>query len=195
MPKLKILLVSDYFTWILGTWAKQISRLSTKHDYYFFSQQLLPYYSQEWETILKKVDLVHVLSDFEFEKLKIPNNLPLVGSIHHVINWQNLIPITQKSDHIMVVANEWQEFFLQKGIAPEQIHLFYNGVDTNRFYPLNNPSLARQKLGISSQTPLIGYIAFLKLMRYSSTNEQTNCECLSKRLGYRHQRSLLSKKR
>ncbi|MDJ0593867.1 MAG: ATP-binding cassette domain-containing protein [Pleurocapsa sp. MO_226.B13] len=33
-------------------------------------------------------------------------------------------------------------------------------------------------------------IAFLKLMRYSSTNEQTNCEYLSRRLGYRPQRAL-----
>ena len=159
MTKLKVLLVPDYLTWILGTWAKQIVRVGTKHDYYFFSQQMLPYHQKEWESLIAAVDLVHVLSDFDFEKLTIPKNLPLVGSIHHVTNWQKLIPITEKSDVIMMVANEWKEFVCQQGVPEEKLCLFNNGVEKSKFYPTGDRLAARKKLGINSATLLIGYSA------------------------------------
>ncbi|WP_413164617.1 glycosyltransferase family 4 protein [Capilliphycus salinus ALCB114379] len=159
MTQLKVLLVPDYLTWILGTWAKQIVRVGTQHDYYFFSQQMLPYHQKEWESLIKIVDVVHVLSDFDFEKLTLPDSLPLVGSIHHVTNWPKLIPIAEKSDAIMMVANEWKEFVCQQGVSEDQLFLFNNGVEQSKFYPLNNRLKARKQLGINSETPLIGYSA------------------------------------
>ncbi len=157
MSQLRILLVPDYLTWILGTWAKQIVRTGTQHDYYFFPQQMLPYYYEEYQTLVEGVDLIHILSDFDFDKLVLPPNVPTIGSIHHVTNWDKLVPITKQTDALMVVANEWKEFLCQKGISEERIRLFNNGVDSSIFYPVSDKVLARKQLGIHSDTPLIGY--------------------------------------
>ncbi|MGC9525197.1 MAG: glycosyltransferase family 4 protein [Limnospira sp.] len=159
MTKLKVLLVPDYLDWILGTWAKQIVRVGTRHDYYFFPQQMFPHYQKEWDSLIERVDVIHVLNDFAFEKTKFPDSLPAVGSIHHVTDWEPLIPITQKCDRIMTVAGEWRDFLLEKGIPGDRISLFHNGVDTSVFYPLPDKMEARRKLGISSPMPLIGYSA------------------------------------
>jgi glycosyltransferase involved in cell wall biosynthesis len=159
MKKLKVLLIPDYFAWVLGTWAKQIVRVGTQHDYYFFPQQMFPYYRQEWESLLQIADVIHVLSDFDFEKTIFPTTVPSVGSIHHVTNWEKLIPITQKCDRIMAVAGEWKDFLCEKGIPGDRISLFNNGVDTSIFYPLPDKMEARRQLGITSEIPLIGYSA------------------------------------
>lgn len=158
MPKLRVLLVPDYFNWILGTWAKEIVRTGKVHEYYFFSQQMLTYHANEWEFIANKVDVIHVLSDFGFEQLNIPKNIPRIGSIHHVdTSWQDITYVTQTNDATMTVANEWKEFLCERGVPPERICLFNNGVDTAKFYPLGDRISARTQLGIHSDTFLIGY--------------------------------------
>lgn len=159
MTKLKVLLVPDYLAWVLGTWAKQIARVGTRHDYYFFPQQMFPYYQKEWDSLVERVDVIHVLNDFDFEKTTFPDTIPSVGSIHHVTDWEPLIPIAQKCDRIMAVAGEWKDFLLEKGIPGDRISLFNNGVDTSIFYPLPDKMEARRQLGITSDTPLIGYSA------------------------------------
>lgn len=157
MEKLKILLVPDYLSWILGTWAKQIVRASRSHDYYYFPQQMLPYYHKEWESLIESVDLVHVLSPLGMEQMKIPADLPTIGSIHHVTDWGNMIPITSKSDMIMTVANEWMEYVIQQGVPVEKTCLINNGVDTSLFFPQGDRLIARKKIGINSDIPLIGF--------------------------------------
>lgn len=159
MQRLKILLVVDYLPWVLGTWAKQIVRVGTNHDYYFFSQQILHYHPRWWQTLLKGVDLVHVLIDLDFEELKIPPNLPVVSSIHHVSNWPQMRPIIKGSDALVTVAREWQEYVIAQGIPSEKVFLFHNGVDPSKFYSTGDRIIARKKLGIDTNIPLIGYSA------------------------------------
>src|SRR5512141_7723 len=86
MDKLKVLLVPDFLPWILGTWAKQISQLSSLHDYYFFSQQMLQLYPDEWERLLSTVDVVHFLNQWNNKGIQIPPDLPLITSVHHIVN-------------------------------------------------------------------------------------------------------------
>lgn len=160
--KLRVLLVPDHSLWILGTWAKQIVRVGKLHDYYVFPQLMLPHYPSEWKALLDTVDVVHFLNQWEIKSINVPENLPCITSIHHVVDakeWEEqLLPLT-KADAVMVVAEEWREFLLGKGVSAETLHLFYNGVDTTRFYPFNNKLYARKRLGIYSNSKLIGYSA------------------------------------
>jgi glycosyltransferase involved in cell wall biosynthesis len=158
MTKLKVLIVPDSLTWILGVWANQIVKVGTKHDYYFFTQQMLPYYGDEWKRLLNIVDVVHFLSPYDRDKFAIPDRIPKINSINHVVFWDNLAPYA-KADGIMVVADEWKEYLHNKGIPLERLFLLRNGVDTTRFYPLNDKQAARQHLGINSSAKLLGFSA------------------------------------
>lgn len=160
--KLRVLLVPDFFSWILGTWAKQIVQIGTKHEYYFFSQQMLPYYPNEWKSLLEVVDVVHFLNQWEVKNIAIPSNLARITSVHHVVDeseWQEQLLPLMEAHAIMVVAKEWEEFLLQKGIPSEDIYLFHNGVDITRFYPFKNKQAARKALGINSSYCILGYAA------------------------------------
>jgi glycosyltransferase involved in cell wall biosynthesis len=159
MSRLKVLLVPDFFNWVLGNWVKEIVEVGKQHDYYFFSQQMIDYYPREWKSLLDRVDLVHVLTDVNTDRLNIPKHLPRINSIHHVVAWQDVENITQTSDAISVVATEWQKYLIEKGISPAKIHLFNYGIDTSEFYPLGDRRQARTKLGIDSDSFLIGYSA------------------------------------
>lgn len=162
MSRLRILLVPDFLPWILGTWAKQIARIGTMHDYYLFSQQMIPHYTDEWNCLLNTVDVVHFLNQFGVKNIAVPTALPIVNSIHHVLDteeWEKqLLPLTE-ADAVMVVAEEWKAFLHAKGVLRERIHLFKNGVDTATFYPFHDKVSARKRLGIHSNTCLIGYSA------------------------------------
>lgn len=158
MTKLKVLIVPDSLTWILGVWANQIVKVGTQHDYYFFTQQMLPYYSNEWKKLLNIVDVVHFLSPYDRDKFAIPDRIPKINSINHVVFWDNLAPYAT-ADGIMVVANEWKDYLHHKGIPLERLFLLRNGVDTTRFYPLNDKQIARQHLGIASSARLLGFAA------------------------------------
>lgn len=158
MSKLRVLLVADFLSWILGTWAKQIVRIGTMHDYYLFAQDMLPQYSDEWERLIHNVDVVHFLNQHDIEKMPVPTELPIINSITHVVHWEELRPLTQ-ADAVVVIAEEWKAFLQAKGVPPEQIWLFNIGVNTAQFYPFENKSLARKQLGIRSNASLIGYSA------------------------------------
>lgn len=158
MSRLRILLVPDFLSWIVGTWVQQIARIGTRHDYYFYPIQMLPYYPDEWESLLRIVDVVHFLCPYDLEQFAIPAELSKINSINHVVHWEELIPYTQ-ADAVMVVAEEWKEFLCEKGVPAERLFLFHNGVDTSKFKPFHDKVAARKQLGIDSNACLIGYSA------------------------------------
>lgn len=162
MSRLRILLVPDFLPWVLGTWAQQIARIGTMHDYYLFSQQMMPHYADEWKCLLNTVDVVHFLNQWKVKNIAVPANLPTINSITHVTNaeeWENqLLPLTE-ANAVVVIAEEWKAFLLAKGVPPERIFLFNIGVDTARFYPFHDKVAARKQLAIRSHSDLIGYSA------------------------------------
>lgn len=168
MRRLRILLVPDLLPWVLGTWAQQIARMGTMHDYYLFSQQMIPPYADEWKCLLNTVDVVHFLNQWEVKNIAVPANLPTITSITHVTNaeeWEDqIVPLTE-ANAVVVIAEEWKAFLHAKGVPPEHIYLFNIGVDTAVFYPFHNKVAARKRLGIRSNTCLIGYSA-----KFSSNN-------------------------
>ena len=158
MSNLRILLVPDFLSWILGTWVQQIARIGTRYDYYFFPIEMLPYYTDVWESLLCIVDVVHFLCPYDLDKFATPAELLKINSINHVVYWEELIPYTQ-ADAVMVVAQEWKEFLCEKGVPPERLFLFHNGVDTSKFKPFHDKVVARKQLWIDSNACLIGYSA------------------------------------
>lgn len=162
MARLRILLVPDFLSWVLGTWAKQIALLGERHDYFFFSQEMLPYYPNQWNELLATVDVVHFLNQWEVKNIVTPADLPTITTITHTTDEQEwdeqLAPLT-RADAIVVMASEWREFLHAKGVAPDRVHLFNNGVDTARFHPFQHRAAARRRLGIRSDAHVIGYSA------------------------------------
>jgi glycosyltransferase involved in cell wall biosynthesis len=180
MAKLKILLVADYFNWVLGTLAKSIVRTSSRHDYYFFSQHMLHYYPEDWNALIKTIDLVHILYPYSSKIFSIPDNLPLVASIHHVTNdWSvELDEIAKRSDAIVTGSGEWKEFIYKYIDNKEKLNLFNYGVDTSVYHPIDNRNGVRKILNIDTDTPLIGYSG-----KYSSnTDDRKGVDVLLKSL-------------
>jgi glycosyltransferase involved in cell wall biosynthesis len=160
--KLRVLVVPDYFSWVLGTWAKQIARVGTTHDYYFFSQQMLPHYPDEWNYLISKVDVIHFLNHWYVKDILVPEDLARINTVTHVASreeWEEqILPLTQ-ADAVVVIAEEWKQFLNEKGITSKYIHLFHVGVDTGKFHKFKNKLSARKQLGIYSDLKLIGYSA------------------------------------
>jgi glycosyltransferase involved in cell wall biosynthesis len=162
MRRLKILLVPDLIPWVLGTWAKQIASIGKTHDYFIFSQEMINRHPHEWSKLVKDVDVVHFLNQFGVKDLSIPDHVAIVNSVHHIVNddeWKNDVVALLQAEAVMVVANEWKEYILSRSTQSDNIHLFYNGVDTGKFHPFPDRQIARNDLGIVSDRQVIGYSA------------------------------------
>ena len=162
MDRLKILLVPDFLSWILGTWAQQIAKAGAVHDYYLFSEQMISHYPKQWNALLHEVDVVHFLNHWEAKNRVVPENLARINTITHVTDvqeWEEqMIPLLG-ADGMVVIAQEWREFLLEHGFSAQKLHLCYIGVDPKRFYPMRNQARSRKQLGIDSTSRLIGYSA------------------------------------
>jgi glycosyltransferase involved in cell wall biosynthesis len=164
MRKLRVLLVPDVLPWILGTWAKQIATIGKTHDYFIFSQRMIQQYPDKWQALIQNVDVIHFLNQFEVDQLNIPEHIAVVNSVHHIVSeteWDQEVLHLMNAEAILVVAEEWQEYIQTRLPDCQSLHLFHNGVDRSRFYPFPNRLLARKKLGITSNRPIIGYSAKL----------------------------------
>lgn|GEM_PF-2366828 len=168
MDRLKILLVPDFLPWILGTWAQQISKSGQVHDYYLFSEQMISRYPDRWNALLDEVDVVHFLNHWEVKNRVVPETLARINTITHVTDiqeWEEqMVPLLQ-ADAVVVIAQEWQQFLLERSLPTQKLHLCYIGVDPKRFYPIRDRSRSRKRLGIDSTSCLIGYSA-----KFSSNN-------------------------
>ena len=161
---LRVLLVPDYIDWILGTWAKQIARLGRAHQYYVFPAGLIAGNRQKWEALMDDIDVVHFLTPYVADYLPEfrARNKRIITSIHHVVDWDTLQPLTD-ADAIMVVAQEWKEYLLNKGVPDSKIHLFQNGVDPHLFAPLENRRSLKRTFNFDPDRFLLGFFA-----KYSS---------------------------
>ena len=156
--QLRVLLVPDYIDWILGTWARQIAQLGKKHHYYVFPVGLIAGNRQKWETLIDYIDIVHFLTPYVADYMPEfrARNKGIVTSIHHVVDWDKLKPLTE-ADAIMVVAQEWKEYLLNKGVADQKVHLFKNGVDSEVFRPLANQRSLKKRFNFELDLFLLGF--------------------------------------
>lgn len=155
---LSVLLVPDFIDWILGTWAKQICKIGATHDYYLFPSGLISHDQKKWKYLINHVDVIHLLNPHVRKLLPELQGKVVISSIHHVIDWEKIAPLTQ-TDAVMVVSQEWKEYLLEKNISENKIFVFNNGVDISKFQPLQNKKEVRRKLRINSELFLLGFSA------------------------------------
>ena len=125
---------------------------------------------------VKSSDLIHVhghpyLSSFIAAKLAKKYSKPLVLTQHNTfieyessfwdhVEWLNDYAIgkqvLKEADKIVVVSNATGNYVLSLGADPEKIRVLHNGVDVNRFRPLNGiKDEMRKKLGISKDSSVV----------------------------------------
>ncbi len=160
MKKLNVLLVVDYIPWILGTWAKQIVKNAVVHEYYLFSGSLIDHFPEQWSNLVERADIIHFLTPYETHKFPVPKDTVRINSIHHVVDWEKIKPLSD-ADAIMVVAQEWRSFLLEKGVPDDKINIINNGVAPDVFYPCDKTK-AKQLLGCDDDSgAVIGFSAKL----------------------------------
>lgn len=159
---LKVLLVPDAFSWVLGTWAQQIAEHGKRHRYYFFSASMVHQYPGEFNALVQMVDVVHVLTQHGFLHLPLPPDKPVVGTILHVVDWDELRPVAE-SDLVCYMSNEWREYLCAKGISENRLEELRYGIDIGFFRPLTHKQEARHQLGFTSNEFLVGFFG-----KYSS---------------------------
>ncbi len=64
----------------------------------------------------------------------------------------------RKADRVVALTNAFKENLKQRGISREKIDVVTNGVDLEHFQPTKVSHLGRQRLGISQDAFVVGYI-------------------------------------
>lgn len=176
--KRRVLLVPDFFPWILGTWAKEISKWNSNHyDFFFMSAKSAINNSDRFRELVEYVDLVHILSPHCLSKLSQYLDLrKTVSSIHHVAEWNANFDIATKCKRIMVVSSEWKAYLVSRGIDNDAVSLVYNGIDPEKFFMQNadKKSAARKRFGFAENDFVIGMFA----KRTSNQNDRKGIDTL-----------------
>jgi len=176
--KHRILLVPDFFPWILGTWAKEICKWnSSRYDFYFMSSKSAIDNPEVFQELANHVDVVHILSPHCLSKLSQFLDLSkTVSSVHHVAEWSTNFDIAIKCKRIMVVSSEWRDYLVSRGVDGNTISLISNGVAPDKFcvLPSNIKKAAKKRFGIVENDFVIGTFA----KRSSNKNDRKGIDTL-----------------
>ncbi len=89
-------------------------------------------------------------------------NTPTVATIHSRSLWIQELSVTRLTGmNLVTVCQEAYAGALACGIAPENLSLIPNGVDTVRFSPSRSGQEFRMSLGIDPDTTLVGFVGRL----------------------------------
>ena len=92
--------------------------------------------------------------------------LPSLGYLRDMMNLsQQAIQDLNCQGCLIAVSHATREWYVARGVDPRRIHVIYNGVDAERFFPaIALPSL-QEELGLSSDTLILGGIGQLGLRK------------------------------
>ena len=86
-------------------------------------------------------------------------NTPTVATIHSRSLWIQELSVTRLTGmNLITVCQEAYAGALACGIAPENLTLIPNGVDTQRFTPTRSGGEFRASLGLDADTTLVGFV-------------------------------------
>jgi glycosyltransferase involved in cell wall biosynthesis len=89
-------------------------------------------------------------------------NTPALATVHNLHLAAQEISVSRISGtHLVVVCQESYAQALATGIPPERVTLIPNGVDTNTFVPDLSGDGFRRAIGVSPETPLVGFLGRL----------------------------------
>src|SRR5215207_6224915 len=87
---------------------------------------------------------------------------PVVATIHGMSIEVREVGICRTTgSHLVVVCEQALRHVLALGIPPSRVHLIANGVDLERFSPTAGADSFRDRLAVSPQAPLIGWVGRL----------------------------------
>ncbi|WP_444931696.1 glycosyltransferase family 4 protein [Microbulbifer sp. SSSA002] len=142
---------ADFFEW----WSKLTGGFAEPYTFGRRVNKYLRKHGKQYDIVHDNQSLCYGLLDIE------KNGLPVVATIHHPITrdrqlaldaapdwrfrllvrrWHNFlnmqIKVSRKLRHIVTVSKQSERDIIEQfGVAPEQIHLIYNGIDTELFSP------------------------------------------------------------
>lgn len=161
--KVRILLIPDAIDWILGTWAKEIVRWqSERFEFLIFPMREIYENPQLFKDTVERVDAVHCLSPWGYSDVLSrvteavgPTGVTMIASVHHIVDLGGIADCL-RAPMIMVVCNKYLHELMEAGISRDRLHLVYNGVNVDRFAPMQQ-SEARDRLGIPRDVFTIGF--------------------------------------
>ena len=145
--KPKILLVVSSLFKAEGQIALAISELFEEYEIYFFSTLELKYRFQEFEDVVKSVDVIHWLvnrSSVPQKALNVASSKKQIATIHHMCPQENeKLESARESTLIHVVAKEWKEF-IEKEQSLEDINQIYNDISAKAIWSKNKKRYTNQ---------------------------------------------------
>lgn len=89
-------------------------------------------------------------------------NTPAVATLHSRTLWIQELSVTRSTGmNLITVCQEAYAQALACGIAPDNLSLIRNGVDTTRFSPSRSGTAFRESIGVEPDTVLVGYVGRL----------------------------------
>lgn len=158
--KPKVLLIPDVFPWILGTWAKEITRHhSDKYHFLFISYEYARNNQEELTSLVDHCDIVHALIPPVKNSIIPYENPKVIPSIYHVIDWDNDFHLPTTISSMMTISKEWKSYMTSRGIDEDSIKIIHNGINSDVFKPLHKKEIAnyRERLTANKDMFLIGF--------------------------------------
>ena len=162
--KPRIMLIPDSVEWILGTWAKEITKWnSNKYEFVIFPAAEIRESPELFLSVLAQVDTVHCLTPWVFSEISTViaetkyRHLELISTIHHIVKLPQVADCL-KADKVMVVCQKYLDELIAHGVPEEKVFLIYNGVDADAFSPRDTIE-ARRSFGIPDGALAVGFSA------------------------------------
>ena len=118
------------------------------------SPQFFTVLSANFLSIIRKVPWIFEVRDLWPESLWMLNKRSFS---YRVFSWLELY-MYNKASKIIVVTNSFKETLIERGINSEKIEIVFNGVNIESFNPIPRDTSILNKLGISENKIVIGYI-------------------------------------
>jgi glycosyltransferase involved in cell wall biosynthesis len=133
---LRVLMVPDHLPWITGTIARKIAEHNPWIEATIITGDVLQPMLQKYGWFLGDIDVIHLLTEWEAKRFMhlFNDRAAIVHSVHHVEDW-NFISTLTAADALHVVADQWRDYMIDKGVPAERMVKLANGVNTELFKP------------------------------------------------------------
>lgn len=161
-PGVRVLLIADSIHWITGTIARWIAEYNPWIVPTICSGSVVEHMLARDPAFIEQFDLIHSVCPYSSRSIlpMVRDRRPIVTSIHHVLAWESELHNLQ-GDAIMVVARQWQEDLLRRGVPADSVVLVPNGVNCELFAPRSEDQrvAARKRLGLKPSDFVVGFVA------------------------------------
>ena len=153
---LRVLLIVDSLYWVIGNFAKQITKDNPEIEASICSKFTINKTIARFGQFPTSFDVVHYLTS---KPLKLfLGQTPTVTTLHHRNTETKIMPF-HESDAVMSVSRQWYNHLIQQGVPERKLALIPFGVDTEQFRPHKNEerNQIRNELGLPHDAFVVGF--------------------------------------